>query len=158
MEIQKNIKNNFPIITLSLLILLLVYLVNVNKSKLFQSTNSSVISQTELSSKPDFPVSIESKNVNGVLIHYYFTGKLKELKKTSLGTQIIYEDADQTLPALVAGPKTRVEKITPPYELNAINININSLKVGQIIDISAEYDVRSNTWNVLDVFLATDRN
>lgn len=155
---QNHFKKNLPLITLGFLVIVLVYLVSVNKNKLFKPSLISTAQTSSTTPSSDLPVSINSQNVGGVLIHYYFTGKLKEFKKTALGTQIVYENADTSLPALVVGANTRVERITPPYAQNAVNISVDTLKVGQTIDVSAEYDLRVGTWNVLDVFMATDRN
>lgn len=153
-------KKYIPIIIFISLFLILGYLVFKNKNTSVKtetlSENNTQVNVQE--NKYNLPVKRDSPNVGSVLIHYFFTGTLKELQKTIGGTRIVFADADPSLPDIIVTDKTRVQKITPPYESNAISININTLKSGQYIDVSAEFDVRTGTWNILDVYLATDRN
>lgn len=155
-------KKNIPLTTLVLLLLILGYLIFENKNTLFKKkTLDGTAKSTQVDvqeNKYNLPVREGSVNVGSVLIHYFFTGKLKALKKTDGGTQIIYQNADPALPVLIATSKTRISKITPPYDVNHVFININELKVGQTVDTSAEFDIKTGLWSVLDVFLATDRN
>lgn len=155
-------KKNIPLTTLVLLLLILGYLIFENKDALFKkktlNENKKGTQVDVPKNKYNLPIKEDSINVSSVLIHYFFTGKLKELKKTDGGTQIIYENTDPALPILIATSKTRISKITPPYDVNHTFIGINELKVGQTIDISAEFDIKTDLWSVLDVLLATDRN
>jgi hypothetical protein len=136
----------------------------VNKRDLFEAKTSVATTNYQPAvgegpaNKYNLPVPENSPNVSSVLIHYFFTGKLQRLDKVGEDTKIIYANADPALPSLLVTSKTRVHKITPPYETNSTAIDINTLKAGQIIDISAEFDIRNGTWFILDVFLATDRN
>ena len=147
------------LLTLSLVVLLIIfgYLLEVNRTKLFGSYS---VSNKENNKGSEFslPVSATSKNVNGVSVHYFFTGKLKELKETTNGIQIIYENPDPDMPELFVTDTTRVSKITPPYDLNHVIIKTNELKSGQTVVISAEYNLLNSSWKLLDVYLATDRN
>ncbi len=150
-------KKYTPFVTLFILLCVLGYLLFAGKQRSVDNTFPSLKNNTKTSTF-SLPVSQDSPNVTSVLAHYFFTGKVKKLQKVENGTKIIYENADSKLPELVVTDKTRVSKITPPYETNHSFININDIHPGQIIDISAEYDVRSSSWNILDVFFATDRN
>ena len=155
-------KKYIPIITLIILLIVFGYLVVGKKSispqtKILDQGNKND-TQNKTINKYNLPIAPESPNVSNVLIHYFFTGTLKELKKAADGTEIILADADPNLPDIIVTNTTRVQKISPPYESNATPINVNTLKPGQRIDISAEFDLKTGAWFVLDVFFATDRN
>lgn len=153
-------KKYTPFIILVILVFVLGYLVQENKNTLIKTKNLSKNNgQTGVQeNKYNLPVKENSPNVGSVLIHYFFTGTLRELQKTTGGTKIIFVDADPNLPSIIVTNKTRVQRITSPYESNRTLININTLKSGQHIDVSAEFDVKTGIWYVLDVFLATDKN
>jgi len=153
-------KKNIPFITFIALLLVLGYLVLDNKNTLFKTKtlNENYSQGSGSVGQYNLPVARDSKNVGNVLIHYFFTGKLKEIKVSADGAEVIFLNADPSLPRLIVTSRTRVTKITPPYELNGRSIDINTLKPGDIIDISAELEINTGRWSVLDVFFATDRN
>lgn len=159
MKLHK-IKKYIPFITLVCLLLFLGYLTlgGMHRSSKIAGKGGAQSNENKPSSGYTLPVALENKNVGAVLVHYFFTGKLKELEKTAAGTKIVFLDADPGLPDLIIARDTRISRLTPPYEQNHTEININTLKPGNTIDVSAEFDVRAGAWFVRDVYMPTDRN
>lgn len=147
--------------TLVILLLVFGYLISGSKYNLSKINNEEETAKTYSLDKYNLPVAGDSENVSSVLLHYFFMGKLEKLKKVDGGTQIFLADADPSLPRIIVAKQTRVHKV-PSFSSedhsNDKPISVDTLKTGQIIDISAEFDLKTNTWFILDVFLVDDRN
>jgi len=105
------------------------------------------------------PVPIENPRVGSAFLHYFFRGKIKEIQNIANGSQIILEDANSALPPFVIIPTTRISLIAPPYNASTVSpIPLSKLQPGIEVELSMEYDLRSTTWRVQDVFIPTDRN
>lgn len=97
--------------------------------------------------------------MSSAFLHYFFHGKIKEIQKTADDSRIILEDTDSALPAFVITPTTRISLIAPPYNASTVSpLSLSKLHAGAEIELSMEYDLRSTTWRVQDVFVPTDRN
>lgn len=106
----------------------------------------------------ELPIARDNPNVGSVLLHYFITGVLKEVKTTDGKTVLILKNSSG-LPEILLQPQTRISRITPPYESNTpIPLSVKDLRAGMNIDISMEYNVGSKSWATSDVFIATDKN
>ena len=123
--------------------------------ELSNSTNTPLINTRTI----ELPVAIDDPKVGSVFIHYFFSGKIEKLKKTKEGLEISLDSDNGTIPLFTVVKDTRISRISPPYSASTSQpIASTSLKTGLYVDISTEYDVRSKTWTVHDVFVPTDKN
>ena len=107
----------------------------------------------------NLPVPMGSPGVSGVLVHYFFTGKINEIVPLGSETKISIDSSEKSIPSFIVTNETRVSHISQPYsEKTSFPIKIGDLKIGQSVDISAEYDLMQKKWFTRDVFLPTDRN
>lgn len=127
-------------------------------SSFFQEKETPSPELLDQSSVKDFkpPLSLDHSQVTSALLHYFLTGTIKSVK----GNQIYLDTkGDNSLPSLIISPETRISKITLPYSAStSVSITVRELRPGQTVDISVEYDLRSKTWLLRDVFLPTERN
>ena len=105
------------------------------------------------------PVPIDGPNVGGAFAHYFFTGSVKEVKKSGEGSVLVLYVTNDAIPEFPLGPDTRIARISQPYSAETSRmVSVNELKAGLVVDVSAEYDLRSGQWLTRDVFIPTDRN
>lgn len=158
-------KKQFPLILFLVLVAVLVAVFYWNGGKKLTGqdagteTQKTDASANNSASNPLLPLSVDSKAVTGALVHYFVSGKIKEIKEANEGKQLVLDSEEKNLPMLVIGDKTRISKITPPYSENTSKfIKIDELKPGMVVDLSIEYDLRSKMWSLQDVFVPADRN
>jgi len=107
------------------------------------------------------PIPLSHPRVSSVMIHYFLTGVVQEVRQVQGGSELVLRDTLQGngFPVLLIAPETRVERISPPYGQNTSKITKTSdLKPGLTVDLSIEYDLRAKSWGLRDVFIPTDRN
>jgi hypothetical protein len=155
-------KKNFPLVLFVILIFGVVtaFFLGSNKKGMSVSKSKADVQKSETSSdvSADFPLSVNSQSVTSAYVHYYLTGTISEVKNDG-GYEIILDSSETNLPALIIGERTRISRITPPYSESTSQLMAASdLKEGLVVDISIEYDLRNKNWNILDVFVPTDKN
>ncbi len=105
------------------------------------------------------PIPLDNPRIESLFVHYFLGGEIEGLVPQDNNLIIQFKSAEVQIPEIVVTNETRVWRISPPYtEASSVRLNKSNLKVGQIIDISIEYDLRASNWNVRDVFIPTDRN
>ena len=116
------------------------------------------VEENKLSS--DFPIPLDHPNIGSVLVHYFLTGTIDQVKKVPEGTQIVLGGEDQKmLPRIIATKESRISRISKPYSDTTRKVmRADDLRAGMQTDISIEYDLRSHLWIVQDVFIPVDRN
>ena len=115
--------------------------------------------QAASASYPDWPVPPDSSDVTITYIHYFFTGKIAEIEKTGAGGQIRLDTANEKIPPIDVSGQTRIFRISLPYtNANMRPITFDTLQVGTVVDVSAEYDIKAKSWIIRDVYVQDDRN
>lgn len=105
------------------------------------------------------PIAIDGPNIGGAFVHYFFTGSVKEVKKSAEGSVLVLYVTNDAIPEFPIASDTRVSRISQPYSAETSRpIGLSELKAGLVVDVSAEYDLRSGQWFTRDVFIPTDRN
>lgn len=105
------------------------------------------------------PVPIDGANVGGVFAHYFFTGAVKEVRRTAEGSVLVLYVTNDKIPEFPLAADTRIARISQPYSAETSRmVSVAELKAGLVVDVSAEYDLRSGQWFTRDVFIPTDRN
>ena len=160
---SKKLLGSLFVILVIVLVIIVIYKQQSPQADYSPTTNSnnntaSTTTQSSDNHKTALPVALDNPNVGSVLIHYFFSGTLKQIETVSGGNRIVLQNS-AGMPDLLITSVTRVSKITPPYDKTTpVPINIKDLKSGEHLDISAEYDLNQNIWFFRDVFLATDKN
>ncbi len=105
------------------------------------------------------PVPVDSPNVGSAFAHYFFTGSVKEVKKGAEGSVLVLYVTNDKIPEFPLAADTRIARISQPYSAETSQmVSVAALKAGLVVDVSAEYDLRSGQWFTRDVFIPTDRN
>ncbi len=144
---------------LCLLVILGIGVLVVKQKNVSNNTGAPVVQQLNPDSRNIvLPIAIDNPNTGSVLLHYFLSGTLEEVKNTKDGYVISLSGA-KDLPLLLLGSNTRISRITPPYGADSsVPLTVENLKKGMAIDISLEYDLRSSLWMIHDVFVPTDKN
>ena len=133
---------------------------NVDLSNLKNITNKqdSVVVKALDEKAIILPIAPNNPNVSATKVQYFVYGTIADIKTVSQGSEIFLANS-KDIPSLVIKSGVRISKITPPYNLNpAIPLTVKDLKTGMVVDLSLQYDVVSQSWVLLDVFVSTDRN
>ena len=105
------------------------------------------------------PVPVDGPNIGSAFVHYFFTGSVKEVKKSGDGSLLVLYVTNDAIPEFPLAPDTRIARISQPYSAETSRmVSVSELKAGLVVDVSAEYDLRSGQWLTRDVFIPTDRN
>jgi len=109
----------------------------------------------------NLPVPLGTPNVGLMFVHYFFSGSIKELKKTDSGTQIILDTPNKDIPEIIATQTTTIAKVTIPAPATPVPpkpMNVSELKAGHNVDVSMEFDPVLKHWVLLGVFLPSNKN
>ncbi len=105
------------------------------------------------------PVPVDGPNVGSAFVHYFFTGSVKEVKKSGDGSVLVLYTTNDAIPEFPLAADTRIARISQPYSAETSRmVSVNELKTGLVVDVSAEFDLRSGQWLTRDVFIPTDKN
>ena len=156
-----NFKQNIWLVLF--IIVCLLFVINYQKqSKLLKSVNNlrqdvnlkEVEKVTTLIEKIDLPVPIGSPSVGATYIHYFFTGKVKEIKPfLDGGVELVLESENLKLPKILVSPTTSVQKISSQNPRYPVNMKLSDIKVGLQIDASMEFDPVLKNWIMFNIIL-----
>ena len=105
------------------------------------------------------PILLDNPQIGSVFIHYFLNGEIENLVYRGNDILIQLKSVGAQIPEIAVTDATRVWKTSPPYtETSSVRLNKKDLKAGQMVDVSAEYDLKTEEWIIRDIFIPTDKN
>lgn len=102
------------------------------------------------------PVPLSSANVFSLGLNYVFSGKVKEFKPEGpTNYHLVLDTTNKAIPPFTLTEKTTFVKIV---DKNPVPIDVENIKVGKEIRISAIYGLKTKNWMVGRVFLIENQS